>query len=145
VEKLDLKGIENILSLTPLQEGILFHYLKEPRSNLYFEQLSLDISGTINLDLFERAWNIVTQANEMLRTVFRWEKVEKPFHVILKEHPCQIRSHDFSNINDGQKKTALAEIKYRDRKEGFDLIHVPFRVILCKLAKTQYEMIISNH
>ncbi|MCU0285930.1 MAG: amino acid adenylation domain-containing protein, partial [Acidobacteria bacterium] len=143
--KLKSKGIENILPLTPLQEGIFFHYLKDPQSNLYFEQLSLEISSAIDVDLFEKAWNVVIQANEMLRTVFRWEKLEKPSQIILKEHPCQIRFHDFSDIDSEQKQIVLAKIKTNDRNEGFDLTQVPFRVTLCKLAEIHYEMIISNH
>jgi len=33
----DKKGIQDILALTPMQEGMLFHYLKEPEGDLYFE------------------------------------------------------------------------------------------------------------
>ncbi|MCU0289812.1 MAG: condensation domain-containing protein, partial [Acidobacteria bacterium] len=145
MEKLNPKSIENILPLTPLQEGMLFHYLKDPRSGLYFEQLGLEISGAIDAVFFEKAWNVVVQSNEMLRTVFRWEKVEKPSQVILKEHPCQIRLHDFSDIDSSQKETVSAKIKTKDKDEGFDLTGVPFRVTLCKLAETQYEMIVSSH
>ena len=52
IKKLDKQDIENILALTPLQEGMLFHYLQDPRSGLYFEQLSLEISGEIDVQLF---------------------------------------------------------------------------------------------
>ncbi|HLP48865.1 MAG TPA: condensation domain-containing protein, partial [Candidatus Kapabacteria bacterium] len=145
MKKLDPKSIENILSLTPLQEGMLFRYLQEPQSGLYFEQLSLGISGSIDVQVFEKAWNFVIQANGMLRTVFRWEKLEKPSQIILKKHACQIRFYDFSDMDDGQKKTVLSQIKTGDRDKGFDLTYVPFRVTLCKLAERQYEMVISNH
>ncbi|UCH93180.1 MAG: hypothetical protein JSV88_23245 [Candidatus Aminicenantes bacterium] len=71
MKKQDRKNIEDILALTPMQEGILFHYLKNPGDNHYFEQLSLNISGEINRQFFEKAWNWVIEANEMLRVVFR--------------------------------------------------------------------------
>ncbi|MCX6581229.1 MAG: amino acid adenylation domain-containing protein, partial [Candidatus Aminicenantes bacterium] len=145
MEKLDPIDIENILALTPLQEGMLFHYIQDSQSELYFEQLCLEIFGEIDARHFEKAWNIVIQTNEMLRTVFRWEKLEKPSQVILKELPCEIRFHDLSGMDNDQTKKALAEIKAKDRGEGFELTRVPFRVILCRLAETQYEMIISNH
>ncbi|HLP47650.1 MAG TPA: condensation domain-containing protein, partial [Candidatus Kapabacteria bacterium] len=135
---------ENILALTSLQEGMLFHYLQAPQSRLYFEQLSLQISGIIDGQCFKNAWNVVVQGNEMLRTVFRWEKLEKPSQIILKEYPCRIIFHDLS-IKDGSRKKNLEEIKTEDRNDGFDLTHVPFRVILCKLDKTKYEIILSNH
>ncbi|HLP57177.1 MAG TPA: amino acid adenylation domain-containing protein, partial [Candidatus Deferrimicrobium sp.] len=145
MKKLDPKDIENILALSPLQEGMLFHYLQDTHSEFYFEQLSLEISGLIDVPLFEKAWNIVIAANEMLRTVFRWEKLEKPSQIILKEHKCKMFFHDLSNRDSDQKQTALEEIKRKDRHETFDLQEVPFRVILCKLAEKKFEMIISNH
>ena len=145
MKKLDPKRIENILPLTPLQEGMLFHYLQNPNSEFYFEQLTLEIFGTIAVDLFEKAWNHVVQANEMLRTAFRWEKLEKPSQVIFKENPCEIRFHDLTDIEEERKKEFLVKIKTGDRDEGFDLMCVPFRIILCKLGGIQYEMIISNH
>ena len=107
MEKLNPKNIENILALTPLQEGMLFHYLQDPQSPLYFEQLSLEISGEIDVPYFEKAWNTVIETNEMLRTVFRWEKLEKPSQIILKEHKCNVIFYDLSAKDGSQKKTAL--------------------------------------
>ena len=75
MEKLNKKNIEDIFGLTPMQEGMLFHYLKDPDNDHYFEQLSLEISGEIDPEIFEKTWNFVIESNEMLRTVFRWENV----------------------------------------------------------------------
>ena len=80
--KLDRENIEDILALTPMQEGMLFHYLKDPESDAYFEQVSLEISGDIHKETFEQAWDFVIEANEMLRTVFRWDKVKNPVQVV---------------------------------------------------------------
>ena len=87
---LEKKDIEDIFALTPMQQGILFHYLKDPRGELYFEQLSLEISGEIDTEIFKKAWNLTIETNEMLRTVFRWEKVENPIQIILKNHQFMI-------------------------------------------------------
>jgi hypothetical protein len=73
LKKLNKGDIRDIIRLTPVQEGMLYHYLKDPRRDYYFEQLSLEISGEIDVQLFERAWNLVIEANEMLRAVFRWD------------------------------------------------------------------------
>ncbi|UCH93956.1 MAG: amino acid adenylation domain-containing protein [Candidatus Aminicenantes bacterium] len=145
MEKLDKKNIEDILSLTPMQEGMLFHYLQDPGSDIYFEQLSLDISGEIDADLFGKAWNFVIETNEMLRTVFRWEKVENPVQIILKKHQLQPKFFDLSGKEPGEKKKCLEKIKVEDKKEKFDLREVPFRVTLCKVEENKYEMMISNH
>ena len=105
MSKLNKKGrkdIEDIIALTPTQEGMLFHYLKEPQSDAYFEQLCLVIRGDVDIKKFEEAWNHVIRTNEMLRTVFRWEKLEKPVQIILKEHQLQLNYYDFSTNAAGE-------------------------------------------
>ncbi|MGD2089904.1 MAG: condensation domain-containing protein, partial [Candidatus Aminicenantes bacterium] len=142
---MDRKNTADIVALTPLQEGMLFHYLREPGSDLYFEQLSLDISGRMDIGFFEKAWNVVIETNEMLRTVFRWEKLKDPVQIHLKKHKCKLKVYDLSNKDNSQKKAALEQIKAKDRQKNFDLSRVPFRVILCKIAENKYRLIISNH
>ena len=71
IRKSGSNKIEDILALTPMQEGLLFHFLKNPDGQQYCEQLSLEISGRINREFFEKDWNFVVESNESLRTVFR--------------------------------------------------------------------------
>ncbi|MGD2089138.1 MAG: amino acid adenylation domain-containing protein, partial [Candidatus Aminicenantes bacterium] len=143
--KLDKKNIEDILALTPMQEGMLYHYLKDPGSHYYSEQLSLDISGALDFKFFEQAWNSVVQNNQLLRTVFRWEKVENPVQIILKQHPLNVRYHDLPGEENEKKEKWIEKIKTNDRNETFDISDVPFRVTLCKINENKYKMIISNH
>jgi amino acid adenylation domain-containing protein/non-ribosomal peptide synthase protein (TIGR01720 family) len=144
---LNKKNIEDIFALTPMQEMILVYYLKDPAGEPYFEQLILEISGAIDPDVFERSWNLVIETNEMLRAVFRWEKVDNPIQIILKEHKLQPVYYDFSASGLNEKKMLLEEVKVKDRKKKFDLreAETPFRVTLCKVEEAKYEMIISNH
>jgi amino acid adenylation domain-containing protein len=142
---LNKEDIEDIIALTPMQEGMLFYYLKNPASDLYFEQLCLEISGEIDVKYFEQAWNSVVENNEMLRTVFRWEKMEKPIQVTLREHYIKVRYYDLSNRDDEEKDKPVEEIKTKDKEEKFDLHCVPFRVTLITLEKHRHVIIISNH
>ncbi|UCH95419.1 MAG: amino acid adenylation domain-containing protein, partial [Candidatus Aminicenantes bacterium] len=144
-KKLTEKNIENIFALTPMQQGMLYHYLQDPQGVQYFEQLCLDISGPIDIKCFEQAWDIVIKRNEMLRAVFRWEKLEHPVQIILKEHKCNLHIYDLSGKDTSQTRQPGEEIKAKDRQETFDLGQVPFRVILCKIEENKYQVIISNH
>jgi iturin family lipopeptide synthetase B len=145
IKKLNEKNVEEILALAPMQEGMLFDYLKEPGSDLYFEQLSLEISGKIDKQIFAAAWNFVIDTNEILRTLFRWEKLENPVQIILKEHKIQLKYYDFSDKNLDEKQKWLEKTKVKDRKEKFDLQEIPFRITLCKVEPDNHVMIISNH
>jgi len=147
LKKINKKDIEDIIALTPTQEGMLYHYLKDPDSDYYFEQLSLIITGEINFNCFKQAWDFVVETNEVLRSCFRWDMVKKPVQIILKRHQPQVVFHDFSSrgIKENDKLKLIEEIKEKDRKNRFDLNSVPFRVLLCKIHECRYEMIISNH
>jgi tyrocidine synthetase III len=141
----DKKNIENILSLSPIQEGMLFHYLKDPQGENYFEQLRLDISGEIDLKRFEQAWNHVIEFNELLRTLFRWKKLEHPVLIVLKAYPLQWQYYDFSMKDISEKSHLIESLIAEDRKRKFNLGKVAFRITLCQLEKTRCVMIISNH
>lgn len=133
------------MSLTPMQEGMFFDYLGSPGSSRYFEQLSLTLLGEIDRQAIEAAWNVVIETNEMLRAVYRWEKIKEPVQVILKTHPVDLRYYDLSGQDIHDQEKLLEKIKKADRAEAFDLRRVPFRVTLCQTAKNKAEMIISNH
>jgi hypothetical protein len=146
MNKLDRKNIEDIIALTPMQEGILFHYLRDKESEQFFEQLSLSISGTIDLRLFKKAWEFVIETNDVLRALFCWENVKKPLQIILKEHKLNLRYYDYTIFKDSEKKNLLKRIKIKDREEKFNLDkEVPFRITLYKIENDKYELIISNH
>jgi amino acid adenylation domain-containing protein/non-ribosomal peptide synthase protein (TIGR01720 family) len=144
-KKLDKGNIEDIIALTPIQEGILFHYLKNPETGTYHEQLNLELVGNIDISCFEAAWNFVIETNEMLRTVFRWENKADPVQVVLKNHKLQKQYFDISSEDRTERKELLEDIKRKDRDKKFNLEDVAFRVILGKVDTNRYEMIISNH
>jgi amino acid adenylation domain-containing protein len=141
----DKKNIDDVLALTPMQEGMLFHYLRDPRSDQYLEQLTLEISGEIDAKVFEKAWNMVVETNEVLRTAFRWEKLQHPIQIVTKKHHLRPVYLDLTARHTGEKNKLAGEIKENDRKKKFDLREIPFRVTLCKLEPTKYQMIVTNH
>ncbi|MCK4257933.1 MAG: amino acid adenylation domain-containing protein [Halanaerobiales bacterium] len=145
-EKIKKENIEDILALSPMQEGMFFHYLKDNDTDLYFEQLSINITGRLDFYLFNKTWNIVIDQNAMLRTGFVWEKLERPIQIVLKRLNFSIDKYDFSSLKDGKKNESLKQLKEQDRKKRFDLEKGPlFRVTLCKLEEENFEIIISNH
>jgi len=143
--KISKKNVENVLDLTPLQEGILYYYLKDSKSNIYFVQLSLKIEGEIIIDYFKKAWSRVVDNNEMLRTVFRWEKLNKPVQIILKVHNIDFRYYDLSEKESTLIDSEFQNLKLEDYTRGFDLREVPFRLTLCKFRNDNYNLLISNH
>ncbi|WP_312578100.1 condensation domain-containing protein, partial [Clostridium sp.] len=141
--KLDKNNIENFMSLTSLQQGMLFYYISDDKSSMYHEQLNLTIKGDIKLDLLQKSWNFVIANNEMLRTIFRWKGIEKSIQVVLKNHEVPIKYMDFANEVD--KESLIKEIKLKDLNNKLDITRETLRIYLCKLDEDTHKMIISNH
>ncbi|HEX3045790.1 MAG TPA: amino acid adenylation domain-containing protein [Bacillota bacterium] len=138
-------NIEDIIALTPVQEGMLVHYLREPGSRLYYVQLCLHISGKIQPPLLEEAWNLVVQHNEMLRTVFRWKDLRNPVQILLKQYRYQIRYFDLMEMDPEAAQKRLREEMEQERSLEFDFTEPPLRVSLFQLAPAESEMVINSH
>lgn len=139
---LDRKNVDDILGLTPMQAGMLFHYLEQQESRQYMEQLSLTL---IRTELIERAWSLVARQNEMLRVIYRWEKTGTPVQIILKEYSIPFRVFSLQDMSAVKQTSELDIIKRMDLEEGVDLQAAPFRVTVVLLADDECTMIISNH
>lgn len=145
--KLDKQNVEDLLDLNPFQEGLLVHHLgsKVP-SPQYIEQLYLKVEGVrVDPDHFKNTWQAITDANEILRTVFRWEALKKPIMAVLKKHEVQVEVLDLQHLSGEAQKEAVTQKRKEDIQQGFDLREVPFRVCLIQLSDEQAVFLISNH
>jgi len=143
--KIDKKNVEDMLGLTSMQEGMLFHYLSNPASKQYFEQIRLQLSGKIDSRHFKEAWRIVAQTNEMLHAVIRWEKLQEPVQIVLKNKEIPIFVHDLSGEKKETQKILLDNIIKEDKNKPVDLTRDPLRINLCILKDHQSQMIITFH
>jgi len=143
--KIDKRNLEDMLGLTSMQEGMLFHYLSNPASKQYFEQIRLQLSGKIDIQLFKEAWHIVGQTNEILRSVFRWEKLDEPVQIVLKIKEIPINVFDLSGEKKEKQPVLLDNIIKEDKNKPVDLTSNPLRITLCILKDHKSEMIITFH
>ena len=143
-KKLDKQNIENMLGITTIQEGLLFHHLMQPDGTAYFEQLLIQIDGPVDRDLFAHSWMHVTKQHEMLRTLFRWQELARPVQIVLKQHQPDIRYRDLTQAEE-PLHLLKEEITAQDREERFDLQEVPFRLTLCEVNEEVSWVLISFH
>ncbi|MFB6456953.1 amino acid adenylation domain-containing protein [Chitinophaga sp. Hz27] len=137
-QKLLKANVEEIFELNMLQQGMLHHYLTAPDSNVYAVLLSLRIEGELNVAVLEKALKLVQANNEVLRTVFRWEGLEKPLQVVLKAIPLPVSYHTAA-------PTAITSILEEARTSNFDLTELAVRVSLIEYANSTYLLNIAHH
>ena len=141
--KLEKDNIEDILSLTSVQEGMLYHYSMEPNSLEYHVQISIVLAGDINPELLQQAWDYVVRRNELLRTVYRWRKIDRPVQVVLKNKKIYLQHR--SSLGDENTNSIITDIRQSDLANRFDLENETFRVYLCRSSTNESTMIISSH
>ena len=129
VEKIRIEEVCDIYPLTSVQKGILYHSLCDG-DGMYLENVSLRLHGSLCPEIVEKAWQAVTDHNDCLRTVFRWEGLDTPVQIVLKKVPIAMEFYT-------QKDTPPAV--------QFDLHQVPFLIRLVCLSELDYIMSIYTH
>jgi amino acid adenylation domain-containing protein len=140
-------SIEDILPLTPLQEGQLFHaQFDEAGSNLYVMHLSALLSGPLDASALRAACARMVARHQCLRACFRPDRTNQTVQVILREVPLAWRQVDLSGYPEGERAERLDRLTQAVRSDQFDVARVPLiRFLLVRLAPEQHRFIISNH
>ncbi len=146
VQELNKADVQDILALTPMQEGMLFHYINnnsEQYSEQYTEQLCLTLIGETNIQEIKKAWTFVAENNEALRTCFRWDKLSKPVQVILKRADLVFFEYDLTK--DLHREKLAEEIKTKDYYKQIDLSTETLRITIIMIDDSTFEMVLTYH
>ena len=69
--------------LSAMQQGMLFHHLREPHAGIDVEQLVLHLPECIDSVRLRSAWQWLVQRHAVLRTRFAWEGRDQPAQEIV--------------------------------------------------------------
>ncbi|MDZ8262387.1 condensation domain-containing protein [Nostoc sp. ChiQUE01b] len=117
---METKNIEDIYELTPVQKGMLFHCLFDSELSLYFFQHVFTVNGNLNIEAFEKAWQLVMDRHPILRTGFYWEEIENPLQIVYNQVKVPLSFYDWSNINSVEQKVQLDAFIVSDRQKSLD-------------------------
>ncbi|WP_460207482.1 amino acid adenylation domain-containing protein [Scytonema sp. NUACC21] len=141
-----IKNVEDIYSLSPMQEGMLFHTLYASNSGVYFEHLNCTLKGNLNVLAFQKAWQQVVERHPVLRTAFIWEGLDEPLQVVRQHISLPWEQHDWRSLSPVEQQEQLEAFLQADRERGFDLSQAPLmRLTLIQLASDAYQFIWSHH
>ncbi len=143
--KIEQSNVREIFELSMVQKGMLFHHLNEAGDNLYNVQLSFVIEGELDIELLKQAIRAVQENNEVLRSVFSWDKVSKPLQVMLKECFVPLTCYELSAGSVEEADKLVQEYLLHDRTERFDLTGLPLRLTLIKKGESSYVFSITHH
>ncbi len=143
---IDRRNIANLYQLSSLQEGMLYHALREPESRAYFEQIDFEIAEALDIDAYRQAWQDLVNRHDILRTVFAVRKLPQPLQIVLRNAPLEITQQDLHALPENEAQTLIARYREDDLARGFDLTEaVPMRLALFALCGERYRVVWSFH
>ncbi|MBZ4423317.1 non-ribosomal peptide synthetase, partial [Myxococcus sp. RHSTA-1-4] len=139
-------AVEDLYPLSPLQQGMLFHTLAEPGSGVYVSQLAWTFGGTVDLDVFRRAWEAAVARHPLLRTSFVWDGLEEPLQVVHPSVALPWEEHDWRGVPESEQQARFEALSAGDRARGFDPLRAPLtRLTVVRLDEHVHRVLWTHH
>ncbi|GCE27609.1 hypothetical protein KDA_30930 [Dictyobacter alpinus] len=143
---MDKHEIEAIYPLSPMQQGMLFHYLYEPQAGLYFEQMQCHMPAGLEVAAFRQAWQQLVSRHSILRTQFMWENLKEPRQIVRYEVDLPWVEMDWQHLDEQEQRKQFLTLLASDRALGVKMTQAPLlRITLIQLAAHHFECIVSFH
>ena len=139
--------IEDILPLSPLQEGLLFHALFDAQGpDIYTMQVAFALEGPLDGEALRAAAEALVHRHGSLRAAFRHENLSRPVQIILPAVRVAWRNIDLSLLDDVAREQRLAQVVAEDCAERFDLAAAPLlRFTLIRLGADRHQLLFTHH
>ncbi|MDF3144458.1 condensation domain-containing protein, partial [Streptomyces sp. T21Q-yed] len=133
--------VEDVLPLSPLQQGLLFHALfDEGAQDVYTMQSLVEIEGPLRPALLRTAAEELFARHANLRSAFLHEDLDEPVQVVLKQVPVHWTEAEVPDAS------ALSRIVEADATARFDLTDPPLlRLTLAEPAPDRWLLVLTNH
>ncbi|GGP74341.1 amino acid adenylation domain-containing protein [Saccharothrix coeruleofusca] len=136
-----MSGLQDILPLSPLQEGMLFHHVYDGAGpDVYAVQLVVELAGGLDETAMEAALNALLARHDSLRAGFRHEGLSRPVQVIPNAVTVPWR------VVDVPDEAKAKEIAAEELAERFDLAKPPlFRSALLRFDERTHHLVLTFH
>ena len=141
-----MKNVEDVYSLSPMQEFMLLHSVARRNADALFDQFCFEIEQDLDVDAFRDAWQALLERHSILRTAFVWEKVKSPLQIVRATLEIPFDLLDWSDATVEEQQRRFEALRTADRGRGFNLSKAPLlRVQLVRLAAARYYLLWSSH
>ncbi|MGZ4765262.1 MAG: MupA/Atu3671 family FMN-dependent luciferase-like monooxygenase, partial [Ilumatobacteraceae bacterium] len=133
-------------ALTPVQQGMLFHWLENPNLGVDIEQFVGDLSEDVDPAAMRAAWQRVADRHPIMRTRFRWTDRDEPVQEVSQRVEAQMATHDLRTLAPEVQESVLAGFLADDRRAGFELDTPPlWRLNLFLLGPSRTRLVFTYH
>ena len=138
--------VEDIYRLSPMQEGMLFHTVRNADTGSYVVQMAGRFDGPIDPSLFQSAWSAVVSRHPALRTSFHWADLTRPVQVVRRGPRTPVVVLDWRAHQPAEQDAMMSAFLLEDRARGFALTAAPLiRLTLVRLGDEAWQLVWTHH
>ncbi|OZE93715.1 non-ribosomal peptide synthetase [Rhodococcus sp. 15-2388-1-1a] len=139
--------LADIWSLSPLQQGLLFHALFADASiDVYTMQVVLDLAGEVDAERLHRAAQTLLDRYDNLRTSFTATADGETVQIVQQNVRLPWNTIDLSHLDGLERDAAVADALAADQRRHFDVSTAPLlRFLLVRITPTTYKLAMTNH
>ncbi|MFF7730906.1 amino acid adenylation domain-containing protein [Streptomyces sp. NPDC008001] len=143
----DVSALQDVLPLSPLQEGLLFHTSFDQQApDVYTVQLAFDLHGRVDAAALRAAVAALLHRHPNLRAGFWQEGSDQPLQVIPRAVELPWREVELAGEDDQGQQEELTRLVAEDRARRFDPARPPLlRFTLVRLAPERYCLVFLCH
>src|SRR5581483_8062664 len=106
----------DLYPLSPVQEGMLFHYLREPGTGVDIEQIVCTLPEQVEGNILRQAWVEVIKRHTVLRTSFCWRQESEPRQVVNGVVELPWEELDWTDVSDDAEQQRIKAFLNEDRR-----------------------------
>ena len=140
-------GIEDILPLSPVQEGMLFHAFYDAAGpDIYNVQIGLSLDGPVDEESLQDGAKALLGRYPNLRSAFKHEGLGRPVQIIPKDVALNWKAVDLSAFEGAERRRKLDEVVQQDRLIRFTPSVSPlFRFLFFRCGPEEFHLLITTH
>ncbi|MFF5505585.1 amino acid adenylation domain-containing protein [Streptomyces roseolus] len=142
------RRVEEVLAVTPLQEGLLFHAVfDENVPDAYVSRLVLALSGELDADRLRRAAQALVARHPALRSAFRQRRSGEWFQLVATRPAVPWQELDLRSVGSpAEADKHLEALLDEHHRTGFDLGRPPLlRFLLARTGEDRHQLAVTYH
>ncbi|MET0497202.1 MAG: amino acid adenylation domain-containing protein [Steroidobacteraceae bacterium] len=136
--------IEDLYPMTPMQQGMVLHTMRNPGSGMYLMQSRYELNSAVDIEAFENAWARVVERHSALRTAFLWTPDGALLQLVKRQVRSPVEYVDWRGLSREEAAERIDCLLQEELTTGVDIADPPLlRIRLIRLGERQFQMLQS--
>ncbi len=138
--------LAELLPLSPLQEGLLFHAIRDGAADVYTLTARVDLHGPLDESRLSAAFDAVVRRHPNMAAAFHYEGLDQPVQAIPRAVRMPWRQVDLSGLPPRLAAAAADRLETEAAAHRFALDRSPMlRAMLIRLPDDDHRLVLNAH